>query len=148
MAPEIASHQSYNVSADVYSWAMVSYEIFMLEKPFHGWTRDMHSSHVCGRGARPDISLLSSPVRSMLEVCWSQCAFHRPSMKDVEQRMKILEQQQLMSVCGNKANGIAVELPEDFNCGVRKMPNRNVSESQTAATTSLSTESLASFIYP
>jgi len=148
MAPEIASHQSYNVSADVYSWAMVCYEIFMLEKPFHGWTRDMHSSLVCGRGARPDVSMLSNPVRTMLEICWSQCSFQRPSMKDVEQRMKMLEEHQLMSICGNEANNISLELPKDFECGVRKMPQRNVSESQTATTTSLSTESLASFMYP
>jgi serine/threonine protein kinase len=148
MAPEIASHQVYNVSADVYSWAMVSYEIFALEKPFQGWTRDMHSSLVCGRGARPDVASLSTTVRPVLEVCWDQCAHRRPAMRNVEQRMKMLEEQQLIVVCGDHTKDVAVELPQDFNCGIRKMPNRNFSESHTAATTSMSAESLSSFMYP
>ena len=147
MAPEIALHQPYNVSADVYSWAMVSYEIFILEKPFNGWTRDMHSNLVCGRGARPDVSSLPVHVRSMLEVSWDQCAYRRPTMQCVEQKMKLLEEHQLMVVCGEQNNDIAVEIPNDFNAGIRKMPNRNYSESQTAATASISNESLASYMY-
>jgi serine/threonine protein kinase len=147
MSPEVASHQVYNVSADVYSWAMVCYEIFVLEKPFHGWTRDMHANLVCGRGARPDTSPLPPSVRPMLEVCWNQYAYRRPAMRVVEQKMKRLEEQQLLVVCGEPAQ-VAVELPQDFSIGMRKMPNRNHSETYTAATVSMSTESLSSYMYP
>jgi hypothetical protein len=146
MAPEIASHQPYNVSADVYSWAMVSYEVFVLEKPFQGWTRDMHSNLVCGRGARPDVSSLPGPICSILEICWHQSAYRRPAMRIVEQQMKMLEERQLIIVCGGNTNDVSVELPHDFQ--KRKVPNRNYSESQTAATASTSNASLGSYMYP
>ena len=147
MSPEVASHQVYNVSADVYSWAMVCYEIFVLEKPFHGWTRDMHANLVCGRGARPDTSSLTPSVRSVLEACWSQYAYRRPAMRVVEQNVKRLEEQQLLEICG-EPGPVAVELPHDFSIGVRKMPNRNHSETYTTATVSMSMESISSCIYP
>lgn len=146
MSPEVASHQVYNVSADVYSWAMVCYEIFVLEKPFAGWTRDMHANLVCGRGARPETANLPHNVRPMLEACWNQYAYQRPAMRVVERKMKLQEEQQLLTVCGVRQN--IVELPQDFS--IRKMPNRNHSETYTSATatTSLSTESLSDYMYP
>jgi hypothetical protein len=153
MAPEIASHHPYNVSADVYSWAMVSYEVFMLEKPFQGWTRDMHSNLVCGRGARPDVAALPGPISAILELCWHQSAYRRPTMRAVEQQMKMLEERQLIIVCGDRAtsnniNEVSVELPNDFHFVKRKIPNRNYSEAHTAATASISMESLGSYMYP
>lgn len=147
MAVEVASHQVYNVSADVYSWAMVCYEIFMLEKPFNGWTRDMHANLVCGRGARPETTGVPASVRPILEVSWSQYAYRRPAMRVVEQKMKRLEEQHLIVLCGEPA-AVAVELPDDFTLGMRKIPNRKFSETHTAATVSMSTESLSSYMYP
>lgn len=144
MAVEVASHQVYNVSADVYSWAMVCYEIFLLEKPFNGWTRDMHANLVCGRGARPETGLLPPSVRMILERSWSQYAYRRPTMKSVEQEMKLFEEQQLLVVCGeqNKASARS----HDCHQGMRKMPTRNFSDA-TASTVSVSTESLSSYMY-
>jgi serine/threonine protein kinase len=143
MSPEVASHQVYNVSADVYSWAMVCYEIFTHEKPFAGWTRDMHSNLVCGRGARPDASTLPPNVRPILEACWNQYAYRRPAMLVVEQKMKIQEEQQLLRVCGD--SHVSVELPHDFD--VRKTPNRN--HSTYTSSTILSSESLSDYqMYP
>lgn len=156
MAPEVASHQVYNVSADVYSWAMVCYEIFILEKPFAGWTREMHSNLVCGRGARPECSQLPPTIRPILEACWNQYAYRRPAMRVVEEKMKYLEEQQLLAVSANSVSSkqslpshqVAVELPRGFHAGARKVPQRNQSESYTAATASMSTESLSDCMYP
>ena len=157
MAPEVASHQVYNVSADVYSWAMVCYEIFILEKPFAGWTREMHANLVCGRGARPDTSQLPPTIRPILETCWNQYAYRRPAMRVVEEKMKYIEEQQLLAVSANSVTSkqqeqpqcgqVAVELPQGFHPGTRKMPQRHES-SYTAATASMSTESLSDFMYP
>jgi len=156
MAPEVASHQVYNVSADVYSWAMVCYEIFILEKPFAGWTREMHSNLVCGRGARPEASQLPPTIRPILEACWNQYAYRRPTMRVVEEKMKHMEEQQLLAVSANSASSkqqphcddhVAVELPHDFHPGTRKIPQRAAS-SYTTATMSMSAESLGDFMYP
>lgn len=150
MSPEVASHQVYNVSADVYSWAMVCFEIFVLEKPYHGWTRDMHANLVCGQGARPDASLLPAVVRPILESCWSQYPYRRPSMQMAEQQMKHIEEQQLLIACQCREKytpEVSVELPQDFSVGQRKVQRRQHSESFTNATAAISIESLTDYLY-
>ena len=143
MSPEVASHQVYNVSADVYSWAMVSFEIFVHEKPFQGWTRDMHADLVCGRRARPEANALPNSVRPVLEASWNQYAYRRPSMKMVVDQMRHLKEQQLVLVC-NTMPSVSVELPHDFS--MRKTQQRHHSETYTTATASL--ESLSTdFMY-
>ena len=150
MSPEVASHQVYNVSADVYSWAMVCYEIFTLEKPFQGWTRDMHANLVCGRGARPDVTPLPASARPILESSWSQYPYRRPTMRVAEEQMRLHEQQQMASVCRRRSNQepnsaqVAVELPNDFAVGKQQV-SRNHSETYTSAT--ISTESSSDFMY-
>ena len=124
MAPEIALHQPYNVSADVFSLAMVAYEMLSLQKPFDGWTRDMHSNLVCTRGMRPDMTLTATTVipsivgggtttitnnrvpvemRVLLESAWSDLPSNRPTVPYLttqfeffkEQQRLMLEEQQL-----------------------------------------------------
>jgi Protein tyrosine and serine/threonine kinase len=107
MAVEVASHDLYNVSADVYSWAMVCYEIFTLQKPFAGWTREMHTNLVCGRGIRPEFpttnttqeQIAPAAVKQLLEISWHQNPTRRPNMKGAEHKMRQLEEQQLFKVC-------------------------------------------------
>jgi serine/threonine protein kinase len=98
MAVEVACHQPYNVAADVYSWAMVCYEVLTAEKPFGGWTRDMHASLVCGRGARPELDspFIPTNMRHLLQVSWSQQAHLRPPMDAIVQRVRMLEEQHLL----------------------------------------------------
>jgi serine/threonine protein kinase len=148
MAVEVACHQVYNVSADVYSWAMVCYEIFTHEKPFAGWTREMHASLVCGRGMRPEVQSLPNSIRPLLEACWSQHAHHRPTMQVAEQSMKQLEEKEILSV--NQDRQPVVELPHGFSVGVRKNTNRNYSEAEFTRSTvsvSVSSESLSNSVY-
>ena len=150
MAVEVACHQPYNVSSDVYSWAMVCYEVLTHQKPFAGWTRDMHSNLVCGRGARPplvpeDNSFSLSPdVRTLLDAAWCQHAHRRPCMATVVHKMQQLEEQQLLAVHSLlNPNDVVVELPQDFSI-VRKSPGRSVSD-YTGGTMSLSTGSMVEY---
>ena len=158
MAVEVACHHAYNVSADVYSWAMVSYEVLRLQKPFAGWTRDMHSNLVCGRGVRPELVSrdnlfsLSPSLRSLLEAAWCQHAHRRPCMLTVCHKMQQLEQEQLLSfhdllreqqenVQTVDDQNMVVELPQDFSI-VRKAPGHVYSD--TSGTVSVSMGSLTS----
>lgn len=119
MAPEVATNQAYNISSDVYSWAIVSYELLSLEKPFDGWTRDLHADLVCKRGLRPEtnntLHHIPSDMKSILEQAWSPIPSNRGTMAQIgvqlqcllnnemayiaeqqtlEQQRQILEQQQ------------------------------------------------------
>jgi serine/threonine protein kinase len=97
MAVEVALHRPYNVAADVYSWSMVCYELVTLQKPFGGWTRDMHNNLVCGKGVRPEFtSDISFPLKNLLEQCWAQKARDRPNMRQVVDRLRVMEEEQLL----------------------------------------------------
>ncbi|KAG7352539.1 serine/threonine protein kinase [Nitzschia inconspicua] len=99
MAPEVARHQHYNVSADVYSFAMVSYELLSLEKPFDGWTRDMHADLVCNRGVRPDTIHTMHPIPAemtlILQQAWSNNPTCRGTMSQICAQVQYLESQQI-----------------------------------------------------
>lgn len=149
MAVEVASQQPYNVASDVFSWAMVSYEVLTLLKPFHGWTRDMHQSMVCVQGVRPETASLPSNVRHMLEACWSHQPHLRPPMCSVVHQIRMLEKQQLFVCVGveqQAVQDVRVELPADFMVPMRKVPSRMHSETISTSATLLSAESLADYL--
>jgi len=102
MAPEVGRRQAYNVSADVYSWAMVCYEVLVGKKPFADWTRCMLEHRVWGCGERPATAhqLPSTTIRSLLEAGWDQDAHQRPAMQVVEETINrhVTEQQRLLQV--------------------------------------------------
>lgn len=95
MSPEVALNQPYNVSTDAYSFAMVSYELLTLQKPFDGWTTEMHTQMVCIGGARPNTRnwLCGIPleVDLLLQVAWQTHPSNRPSMKRIHERLEILK---------------------------------------------------------
>lgn len=147
MAVEVACHARYNVSADVYSWAMVSYEALTLEKPFCGWTRDMHANLVCGRGVRPETKTLSGRVRGLLEAAWNQTADARPTMLQACDQMRHLVDDQLIVAAALQRDApssteMVMELPTDF-C-VRKAPDRYHSALSEAFTRSTMSSAMSS----
>jgi len=142
MAVEVACHQSYNVTADVYSWAMVCYEVLTLQKPFAGWTRDMHSKLVCGRGVRPDVQELAVHMRHLLQASWNQHPHRRPQMSAVVQKMRLMEGEQLLQCC-QPQYPVQVELPHDF---MAKKVTRNPSEMTTSTLSMMSMESLTEYL--
>lgn len=94
MAPEVASNQAYNISSDVYSWSMVSYELLSLEKPFDGWTRDLHADLVCKRGIRPETSNtlhpISSDMKLVLEQAWNPVPSNRGTMSQIVAQLQCI----------------------------------------------------------
>eukprot|EP00526_Cylindrotheca_closterium_P009512 CAMPEP_0113618276 /NCGR_PEP_ID=MMETSP0017_2-20120614/9246_1 /TAXON_ID=2856 /ORGANISM="Cylindrotheca closterium" /LENGTH=432 /DNA_ID=CAMNT_0000527765 /DNA_START=28 /DNA_END=1326 /DNA_ORIENTATION=- /assembly_acc=CAM_ASM_000147 len=102
MAPEVATNQPYGISADVYSWAMVSYEILSLVKPFDGWTREMHANFVCLQGQRPDMVHCTEPipmeVQVLLEHSWNAIASVRPHLSQIMNQLDYLTGCQVQKV--------------------------------------------------
>lgn len=98
MAPEVVLHRPYNVSADVYSWSMVAYELLSLEKPYDGWTPDMHSDLVCHRGMRPDTNNCRQPIpldlTLLLQPAWHGDPSRRPRLGHLVVQLRLFQERQ------------------------------------------------------
>jgi len=99
MAPEVVFSQPYGVSADVYSWAMLCYEIVRMQKPFRNVPKKTYLDLVCKRGLRPafdaddDKSCVSKGLEILLDIAWEQNPAKRPSMEHIYDSMQQLEKE-------------------------------------------------------
>lgn len=90
MAPEVALHEDYSLPADVYSYAILLWEICSLEKPFGDVASvDQLQSCVIQRHRRPSLRKVASPtIRDLLKACWNPNPAARPTfalvLKQVE----------------------------------------------------------------
>lgn len=86
MAPEVALRKRYNLAVDVYSFAILLWELCSLEKPFSGFTEMQHMNLVVTKGYRPKLdSVKSWPVgmKEILTKCWDGDMNERPDFKGV-----------------------------------------------------------------
>jgi len=119
MAPEVAMNKPYGVSADVYSWTMISYEILSLVKPFDGWTKEMHANFVCMQGQRPDMVHCTQPipleVQVLLEHSWSSNPSMRPALSQIMNQLDYLMGCQIQKVQDQKVQmNIARQLESEM----------------------------------
>lgn len=84
MAPEIVLHQHYNQKVDVFSFAMVLYELVFQEKPFGLYNFEMHKLLVCEGGERPTIPT-SCPLalNDIFQGAWKAEPHDRVDMQEV-----------------------------------------------------------------
>jgi serine/threonine protein kinase len=84
MAPEVALSEPYNLSADMYSFGILLWELLTLDKAFARMPVDEHRERVVKNNERPEIDPgWSEQLQEMLEGCWNPSPFARPSAKDV-----------------------------------------------------------------
>eukprot|EP00544_Gedaniella_sp_CCMP2646_P007213 CAMPEP_0202487526 /NCGR_PEP_ID=MMETSP1361-20130828/5799_1 /ASSEMBLY_ACC=CAM_ASM_000849 /TAXON_ID=210615 /ORGANISM="Staurosira complex sp., Strain CCMP2646" /LENGTH=364 /DNA_ID=CAMNT_0049116901 /DNA_START=834 /DNA_END=1928 /DNA_ORIENTATION=- len=91
MAPEVYLRQPYNTKADVYSFALLLWEVLALQRPVARHTKKTYRTRVVKKGERPPMDT-SWPVeiQELLKKCWSSDMNERPTMKQVR---AILEKQ-------------------------------------------------------
>lgn len=94
MAPEVVMHRPYNIQADVYSWSMVAHEILTLEKPYNGWTPEMHQELVCQRGMRPNREKVHFDMLVLLEHAWHADLSRRPTLHHVIVQLQLFQEKQ------------------------------------------------------
>ncbi|QDZ18663.1 dual specificity protein kinase [Chloropicon primus] len=97
MAPEVWCSQPYNKAVDVYSFAMIGFELFEGKQPFCAEQKDTREEIIqvveaAAKGKRPAFTSENWKKRPMLkeiiEQCWTREPFLRPSMTAVRKALQ------------------------------------------------------------
>lgn len=92
MAPEVIRNEQYNEKADVFSFAMVMYNLFHRTLPSaclmaNGTPDDIEEyAKEIARGYRPPLgkhTVVPETIKDIITMCWRQNPEDRPSMKEV-----------------------------------------------------------------
>jgi serine/threonine protein kinase len=88
-APEVLVGSMYGLRADVYSFAMVMYEIYTRQVPFHTLT-SVHDVRIALRAhQRPDVPTNMPPAMTVLMIqCWANLPAERPSFANIVVRIE------------------------------------------------------------
>lgn len=97
-APEITRNPHNEVrdlaKADVYSFAMTSYEIVMCKPPFANIRKDELEKHVVDDGRRPQFDGLSNcpaALISLIAACWEADPLRRPGFEEICDNLQQLQ---------------------------------------------------------
>ncbi len=76
-------------SADMYSFAIMLWEMLKMEKPYEQYSKEMHTDFVVSKGERPKLEESWNPaLQDFLNSCWHQDLERRPT---AEKASAILE---------------------------------------------------------
>lgn len=89
MAPEVARSEPYNLTADVYSFGLLLWQVCSLELPYDGMNRQDHSELVVYGNERPQLDASwSTPLRILIKRAWEPDPSVRPSMESIYKILK------------------------------------------------------------
>ncbi|XP_065855493.1 serine/threonine-protein kinase STY17 [Euphorbia lathyris] len=84
MAPEVIEHKPYDHKADVFSFAIVLWELLTGELPYAYLTPLQAAVGVVQKGLRPTIPKNTHPkLTELLEKCWRQDPTQRPNFSEI-----------------------------------------------------------------
>ena len=89
MGPEVALGEPYNLSADIYSFAILFWELCALEKAYGKLSQEEHKRTVIQGMDRPPLKREWRPeICSILENCWKRNPRERMNAKDLYKQLK------------------------------------------------------------
>jgi len=89
MSPEVARSEAYNLTADVYSFGLLLWQVCSLDLPYDGMNRQDHSELVVYGNERPPLdSRWSTPLRILMKRAWEPDPAVRPSMDSIYKILK------------------------------------------------------------
>ena len=78
MAPEVIEHKPYDEKADIFSFAVVLWELLTCKVPYSNMTPLQAAVGVVQKGLRPGIPPNCPPaVAEIMEACWDQSPARR-----------------------------------------------------------------------
>eukprot|EP00163_Fabomonas_tropica_P002712 TRINITY_DN120_c0_g1_i2.p1 TRINITY_DN120_c0_g1~~TRINITY_DN120_c0_g1_i2.p1 ORF type:complete len:1182 (+),score=291.70 TRINITY_DN120_c0_g1_i2:824-4369(+) len=100
MAPELMKGGHASTSSDVYSFAIVMWEIMSRKEPYLDLSTPKEMTNFVRQGGRPPVlDTIPGPVKTLMEECWDPNPDKRPTMPQVLDRLA----------------AIIVELPDDVS---------------------------------
>jgi serine/threonine protein kinase len=89
MAPEVALGEPYNLAADIYSFAILFWELVALEKAFGKLSQEDHKEKVIQNNERPPLRREWKPdIQFILQNCWKRNPRERTNAKDLYKQLK------------------------------------------------------------
>lgn len=90
MAPEVALEQHYNEKCDVWSFALMLWQMYALKTPFELYSMKLLKSRVwAGEKKRPAVDASwSVPVKNLLKRAWSHDLQQRPGFSQVSKILR------------------------------------------------------------
>ncbi|XP_057795485.1 serine/threonine-protein kinase STY8-like [Salvia miltiorrhiza] len=103
MAPEVINHQPYDQKADVFSFAIVLWELVTAKVPYDNMT-PLQAALGVRQGLRPELPINAHPkVLSLMQRCWEAIPSERPSFSEI--RIELGELQQEVNDARDAPNG-------------------------------------------
>lgn len=103
MAPEVILCKNYGLSADVYSYAVLVWEVFSDRIPFPNMSLDKHFERVVLKHKRPKtIKSLPKEMHNILDNAWSHERSERPPFTSICERLA--SQIELLNYYNTNAN--------------------------------------------
>jgi serine/threonine protein kinase len=89
MPPEVIRHEKYSFQADVYSFALVLWQLLTHEEPFEGRSQVEAAGLVALEHARPPMPPGTPTIlKILIEEAWSDCPEARPTFQDMYSRLQ------------------------------------------------------------
>ena len=96
MAPEVFRHEPYNLKVDVYSYAMIVFQLFECICPFHSTDPIVAARNAAMTGKRPEfptkdsLSEADAALRRLVVDCWDGDPEKRPAFVEIIARLEEL----------------------------------------------------------
>jgi len=88
MAPEVIRHEKYDERCDVYSWAVLGWEMVTYRVPFDKLMPVQAAFAVAKEGRRPELpDSCPASIRELIEAAWRQEARQRPPFSELCERL-------------------------------------------------------------
>jgi len=88
LAPEVIKHSQNTAASDVYSYAIILWELFSNVEVYHNLTSVQIVAGVANDNLRPPPIL--SPVTDLMERCWLENPEQRPTFVEIKEELKLL----------------------------------------------------------